>query len=80
MTIQFVDVPWGFDKEGFHKDVKEFCRKHDLTQGEAFGMIGLSPSFSQPNSGRAAPTVANLLMVCSFMDLDPRKYFILQLP
>jgi len=80
MTIQFIDVPWGFDKFGFHEDVKGFCEKNDLSQREAFEMIGLSPSFSQPNSGGEGPTVANLLMVCNFMDLDPRKYFIVQLP
>jgi len=78
MPLEFIDVPWTFDKEGFHEDVKAFCKKHSLTQGEAFGMLGLSPSFSQPKTKAEGPMIGNLLKVCNFMDLNPCSYIVLK--
>jgi len=80
MRVQSVDFPWAFDKELFHEDVKTACRKNGLTVKDTLEILGLSASWSQPKNSSIGPTVANLLTVCSELDLDPRDYFVLALP
>lgn len=80
MPYATVDFPWTFDQEGLHRDVKAWCKRHGFTIAEGMELCGLTASWSTPRTLASFPTVANLMTVCSLMELDPRDYFVLDLP
>lgn len=81
MTKTIVSIPVTFNRELLAKDCRTMMKYASVTQSEVDEMIGSQVIASVLSEKRSdyMPTLRNFLALCNVLDLDPRRYFTLQI-
>lgn len=79
MGIKERVVDFEFDKDLLADDMRDYYNKSGMTIRQLDEMIGvdLFNTYMYPCSAQL-PTTRNLIIIANLLDVDPRKYFVLE--
>lgn len=82
MNKLIVSMPMEFNRKLFAQDCRTMMAFAGVTQYEVDALVGSQVIASVLSEAKAdyMPTLRNFVALCNVLDLDPRRYFTLQLP
>lgn len=83
MPLKYIVANWKFDAAKWAQVIKRMTNDNVGEWAQLMGVNAATLSawrnMDKPNRN-PQPTIANLLLVCNALDLDPREFFCLDLP